>query len=495
MKNRTAPDSPARGPYDTVPVGAEDGSPPSPGTGGRTPRVARNGRIALALLLASGALNYVDRATLAVANPLIRHDLGISVAGMGALLSAFLWSYALMQLPAGLLVDRLGPRRMLSAGLAIWSVAQCLGGLVTGFGAMFATRLLLGAGEAPQSPASARVVRDWFAVPARGMATGIWNAASTLGSALSVPLLTVLMLSFGWRWMFGIMGVAGLVFAGMFWLLHRDPADVALTAGERDHLRDGVTSGGDTPVSLREWRRLFAFRTTWGMMAGSFGCIYVLWIYNAWLPGYLEVDRHMSIANTGWVAAIPFLFGIVGSLFGGRLVDILVRRGVSPVGSRKYPMMLALLGTAVATILAAEIASNAVAVACISVAMCLLYVCTATSWAMAPIAAPGRCTASIGAMQNFGGYIGGAFAPVVTGLLGQATGSFRTALWAGAGVAILAAVAYGFLVGEAIDEAALATVMPPRAPHSRAQPGEDKAAWNPSVPPGKIWDDPARESS
>ncbi|GBQ82145.1 major facilitator superfamily transporter [Gluconacetobacter johannae DSM 13595] len=467
MKNRPPP-AHARDTHDIVTV--------------RTPRLARTGRLALVLLVAGGALNYVDRATLAVANPLIRHDLGVSVAGMGALLSAFLWAYALAQLPAGLLVDRLGPRRVLSAGLAIWSLAQCLGGLVTGFGAMFATRLLLGAGESPQSPASARVVRDWFAVPARGTATGIWNSASTLGSAISVPLLTVLMLSFGWRWMFGIMGVVGLVFAGLFWLLHRDPADIALTEGERAYLRDDVNAVGRGPVSLREWRRLFAFRTTWGMMAGFFGCIYVLWIYNAWLPGYLEMDRHMSIARTGWIAAIPFLFGIAGSLCGGRLVDMLVRHGVSPVGSRKYPMIVALLGTAGATILAAEVASNAVAVGCISVAMFLLYVCTATAWAMAPVAAPGRCTASIGAMQNCGGYIGGAFAPVVTGLLGQATGSFRTALWAGAGVAILAALAYGLLIGDPIDEAALARETP-----TRARTGDDKAAWNPGVP--------ARESS
>jgi MFS family permease len=186
------------------------------------------------------------------------------------------------------------------------------------------------------------------------------------------------------------------------------------------------------------------------MIAGFFGCIYVLWIYNAWLPGYLETDRHMSIARTGWVAGVPFLFGVVGSLAGGRLVDWLVARGVSPIDSRKYPMAVALLGTALFTVMAAEISSNAVAIGCICVSMFLIYVSTATAWAMAPVAAPGNCTASLGAMQNFGGYVGGALAPAVTGIIGQATGSFRAALLTGAAIAAMAALAYAVVIKDAI---------------------------------------------
>ena len=400
------------------------------------------------LLVATGAVNYIDRATLAVANPLVRHDLGISIRGMGLLLSAFLWAYAFAQLPAGALVDRLGPRRMLSLGVALWSVAQILGGLVGGFGQFFAARVLLGIGEAPQSPASARIVRDWFNIRARGTATGIWNCSSTLGSAIAVPLVTVLMLRFGWRWMFATMGIAGLLLGGAFYVLHRDPAEVPLDDTERAHLEEGGSSGA--PVTFREWRRLFAYRTSWGMIAGFFGCIYVLWIYNAWLPGYLETDRHMSIARTGWIAAIPFLFGVAGSLTGGRLVDWLVTRGVSPIDSRKYPMAIALFGTSVFTVLTAEVRSNEVAIGCISVSLFLIYVSTATAWAMAPVAARGNCTASLGAMQNFGGYVGGALAPTVTGIIGQATGSFRPALLAGSAIAAVAALAYALVIRDPI---------------------------------------------
>lgn len=127
-----------------------------------SPRVRRIQRTALALLLLSGVINYIDRATLSIANPLIRQDLGLSVAEMGLLLSAFLWAYAFAQLPAGALVDRFGARVMLSISLATWSVAQAFGGVVSNFGQFFAARMVLGIGEAPQFPTAAKVVRDWF---------------------------------------------------------------------------------------------------------------------------------------------------------------------------------------------------------------------------------------------------------------------------------------------------------------------------------------------
>ena len=418
-----------------------------------SPRVMRIQRTALVLLVVSGVVNYVDRATLAVANPLIRHDLGLSVGDMGLLLSAFLWAYAFAQLPAGALVDRLGPRLVLPLSLALWSVAQLLGGLVTSFTQFFGARMLLGLGEAPQFPSSARVVRDWFNVAWRGTATGIWNCSSTLGTAISAPLLTALMLAFGWRWMFLIMGIAGLAAAAAFYLLHRDPHQVGLHAGERSYLTDGDEPGTAGRVTLREWKRLFQFRTTWGMIVGFFGTIYVTWVYNAWLPGYLEMQRHISISKTGWIAAIPYVFGVVGSILGGRLVDWLVTRGVSPMNSRKYPMTASLLLTALFTATAAWTESNAFAVACISASLFLLYVSSSTAWAMAPVAAPANCTASIGSMQNFGGYLGGALAPTVTGFIVQATGSFVPALLVAAAVALCAGVGYFLIVGDPIPAA------------------------------------------
>ena len=354
-----------------------------------TGRIKSIQRAALAMLVVAGMINYVDRATLAVANPLIREDLGLSIADMGYLLSAFLWAYAFAQLPTGAMVDRLGPRILLTCGLSLWSLAQVLGGFVRGFGEFFGARILLGIGEAPQFPTCARVVRDWFNPRDRGLATGIFNCASSLGTAIAVPLLTFLML--------------------------------------------------------------------------YFGCIYLTWIYTAWLPGYLEIERHMSVKFTGWAAAVPFAWGVVGGVTGGFVVDLLVRRGVRPIESRKYPAAMALLGTAACTVAAAYVTSDALAIAFISAALFLVYLTSTCAWALSSVAAPTNCTASIGAMQNFGGYLGGALAPTVTGLIVQSTGTFVPALVVGALIAVASAGSYLFIVDAPITAMDMDAISDPGA--------------------------------
>src|ERR1700761_6022722 len=229
-----------------------------------TPRLKSIQRVALAVLVVAGVVNYIDRATWAVANPLIRQELGLSIADMGYLLSAFLWAYAFAQLPTGAMVDRLGPRILLTLGLSLWSFAQLLGGLVQTFGQFFSARVLLGIGEAPQFPSGARVARDWFNQRDRGLATGVFNCASSLGTAIAVPLLTFLMLTFGWRVMFVIMGVAGLLVASVWFALYRNPTEVALTASENAYRTQGDPPGQRPQVTFREWKLLFRFRTTWG---------------------------------------------------------------------------------------------------------------------------------------------------------------------------------------------------------------------------------------
>lgn len=412
-------------------------------------------RVALALLVIAGVVNYIDRATLAVANPLIRNELGLSIADMGYLLSAFLWAYAFAQLPTGAMVDRLGPRILLTMGLSLWSVAQLLGGLVQNFGQFFGARVLLGLGEAPQFPTAARVVRDWFNQRDRGLATGVFNCASSLGTAIAVPLLTMLMLTFGWRAMFVIMGVAGLMVAAAWCVLYRNPSEIALSPGENAYRTQGDPPGARTKVSFREWKLLFRFRTTWGMIAGYFGCIYLTWIYTAWLPGYLEIERHMSVKYTGWAAAVPFACGVVGGVLGGYIADMLVRRGVEPLKSRRYPAAIALLGTAACTVAAAYVESNALAIAFISISLFLVYVTSTCAWALSSVAVPTNCTASIGAVQNFGGYLGGALAPTVTGLIVQHTGSFVPALVVGGLIGVVSAGSYLFIVDQPITAADL----------------------------------------
>lgn len=416
---------------------------PAPAT---PPRLRTVQRSALTLLVLAGTLNYIDRATLSVANPLIRSELNLSIADMGLLLSAFLWAYAFFQLPGGALIDRVGPRRLLGSGLLVWSLAQAAAGFVGSFWQFSIARVFLGLGEAPMFASCVRVVRDWFNPRQRGLAMGICNSTSSLGPAIAPPILTFLMLEFGWRWMFGFMGVAGVVIALIWFARYRDVAETTLTPEEKAYLTEGEEAAALAPVTFREWGGLFRFRTTWGLIVGFFGIVYMTWMFQGWLPGYLEIQRHMSIRTTGLVASIPFICGVVGSVGFGWVTDRLMAMGFSPVNSRKIPVIIGLLGMAVFTYIAAETASNVVAVACISVAVFCNGGASGMSWSLAGVAAPSNCTASLGSMMNFGGYIGGALAPTVTGFIVQATGSFEKALLTGAVIALVGAFAYLLIV-------------------------------------------------
>jgi MFS family permease len=403
------------------------------------------------MLLITGAVNYVDRVALSIANPLVRADLHLSIADMGVLLSVFLWTYALCQLPVGGMIDRLGPRWLLGIGVILWSLAQVAVGFVGTMGQFVWTRVFLGIGESPQFPLGARVVRNWYNVRDRGVPTGIFNSASTLGPAIAPPLLTALMIGLGWRWMFIVIGLAGLVLGLVWFMIYRDPSAHHLDAGEQRYLLQGEDSSAGQTVSFAEWRHLFAFRTTWGMIFGNFGSGYMIWLYAAWLPGYLEIQRDMTIAHTGIVAAIPYVFGFLGSLFGGWVCDRLVRGGFSPINSRKLPVIIGMVGMAAFTVLAAVTPSNTVAVLCITVAMFLGNMSGATIWALAVVAAPAKGVGSLGGMQNFGGFLGGALAPMVTGFIVQMTHSFVPALVLAAVVGIGSALIYLVVVQRPVD--------------------------------------------
>lgn len=296
--------------------------------------------------------------------------------------------------------------------LAVWSGAQLACGFVANVGQFAAARVLLGVGEAPNFPTGGRVVRDWFSLRERGFATGVFNGASYIGTGIAAPLLTLLMLMWGWRWMFAIMGVLGLGVCVLWYLVYRDPTQAALTEEE-----DRYRTAGDAPD-------------------------YVNWLFNAWLPGYLEMARHMSIGKTGWVAALPYAFAVVGSLCGGTIADRLMARGLSRVYSRLVPLCSAMAVNALLVVAVAMVDSNVVAVVCLCGSMFCSTVAMSCPWAIVSVLALANCTGSLGGMQNFGGYVGGALAPTVTGFIVQDTGSFVPALLVGAAMWVVAAAAY-----------------------------------------------------
>jgi len=420
--------------------------------GTKSRRLKKTQCIALGLLILAGIVNYMDRSTLAIANHSISQELGLSASQMGLLLSSFSLAYAFSQLPVGALLDRFGARAMLGLGMMVWSTAQVLVGFVGSLQQFLSVRVLLGIGEAPQFPAGAKVVSEWFAARERGGPTGLFNAASSIGPALAPPILTVLMLSFGWRTMFVLTGVFGMAVAVGWYIFYRNRNEVELTPSEVLSLADPSDRAINVSTKLTwlEWKGLFKYRSTWGMLVGFMGVVYMLWLYLTWLPVYLEHEHHLSIARTGWIVSIPFIFGAVGAVSGGFFADALMKRGVAPIRSRKWPICVGLIGAACFTIPAAYTPNTVLAVTYISMAVFFLNIASSGGWALVSVVVPRRLVASLGSLQNFGGYLGGSLAPFVTGVVVDRTHSFVNALLISAVVSFVAALIYMFVVDKPI---------------------------------------------
>ena len=409
---------------------------------------------AVILCAAAIAINYLDRSTIAIANPQIRSEFHISAAQFGALQSAWSLSFAVAQIPIGLLIDRLGPGTLLGVSLVLWSLSVAAGGFAGSFRQLFAARALLGVTESPAYPTAVRVTSNWFQTQDRGVPTGVFNMGANVGTALAPPALTALMLILGWRSMFIFMGVAGIVAAGVWRWLYRDPGQVTLATADNSYV-EANRSRGTPPISARQWARLFRFQTTWAMIAGAFCSGYGIWMYVTWLPGYLEGQHHVSIARTGFLATIPLVCSMIGSFCGGYASDHLAARGMAIVKARKLPTAIGYVGSALFTAVAAASSTAGAAVMWISCAMFCLYFAVAGKWTLITAVSPQPYCASCSSIQNFGSYLGGACSPFVTGLVVDRTGSFVSALLIGAVVMTVGAVIYYFMVVRPITDADL----------------------------------------
>jgi MFS family permease len=414
-----------------------------------SPRTRRLRNIAVTLLVIAGSVNYLDRAAVSVGNPEIRQDLHLSFSQMGLLLSAFAWSYGLAQIPAGAAVDRFGPRRALGFGLVLWSLAQLGAGLVGSLGQFIAARVALGLGESPMYIGGAKVCADWFRLKERALPVAIFNSSSALAPALAPPLLTVLMVAFGWRAMFVMAGVAGFAIAIAWVALYRDPAEAKIPAADiaAIHAEDGVDS---EHAGWRQILWLLRFSTAWGMFLGFFGVIYLYWLYATWLPGYLETERHLSIAEAGWWSAVPLAGGFCGAVAGGYMSAALGR--VMEAGAAcRLPVIAGLLAAAGFTVAGALAANTWVAIAFMACGLFAVNVSSSCGWALAAVIAPNNTVATLEAIQNIGGSLGGSLAPYITGAVVQRTGSFVPAFILAGAIAVACAVIYGTMARKRIS--------------------------------------------
>lgn len=397
--------------------------------------------------LAAGIVNYMDRIAVSVAAPAMMSDLGLTRTDIGLMGTMFSWTYAVAQLPSGWLVDKLGARKMYSIAIAVWSVATTL--MATGHRLwhFLLFRSFLGVAEAPNGPASSKITANWFPRSERGQATAIWDSGSKWGSAIAPPLLTALMLSFGWRTMFVLLGVAGVVLAVAFFIFYRSPeSHPRLAQKELDYINAGHASQTVAPSQV-SWRALFGYRQIWGMMFGYFCVIWVWNIFIVFLPLYLQEARGVSIRGSGTLAAVPYLGAAILGIFGGYVMTRYTQlRGCDPLAGKRHVMSASAIVSGALICLIPFVHSIAGTMVVMTVALGFLATMQAAAWAMPGDIVDSSQVASVGAIQNFGGYFGGSLAPLLTGIIADATGSYTTSFVIAGIIAALAAVAYTALV-------------------------------------------------
>lgn len=396
------------------------------------------------LILIAAVINYFDRANLSIANSTIAREFDLSSTQMGLLLSAFLWPYAIANLPAGWLVDKFGPKKIFSFGLTLWSAVTIIAGFTSGYGTLYALRVLLGVAESPFFTTGIKVTNMWFSDKERGLPTSIINTGSQIANAIAPPLLTILMLSLGWRGMFVVIGIMSVPIILMWLKFFRAPNKAE---HQLIHREDDATLY--QPISTKSnvnWGSLFKRRSTWFMIIGNFSIMFTIWVYLTWLPSYLENSMGLSIQQTGWVASIPFIAGILGVLCGGSLSDWLVRKGVTAVTARKVPIVAGAAFAAFSVAPVAYVHSYTLSITLLSLGYFFSQLPQGAIWTLASDIAPSDQVSSLGSIQNFGGFLGAACAPIVAGIVLDVTGNFTNVFMLGAGLLLIGAISYAFFV-------------------------------------------------
>ncbi|ABB11471.1 MFS transporter [Burkholderia lata] len=401
----------------------------------------------------ANVINFIDRANLAIAAPSIRADLGLDAVGMGLVLSAFFWTYAFLQLPAGWFIDKVGVRVSLALAVGWWSVFTVATGAARGLTQLVGVRLMLGVGEAAAIPSFAKVAFNWFPRSERGLASSIFDSGSRVGSALSLPLVAWLISIVGWRGSFVITGGIGLVWALAWWFIYRDPERYRAIAPDAvDALlaqRGAPTVAAATDGPKVSWLDLFRYRTVWGMMIGLFCLNFAIYFFITWFPSYLLQSRGFSLASLGTWGMLPALLAIPGGWLGGYVSDSLFRRGWSATAARKTCLVLGmLLSSSIA--LSAFVENVWACLGLFALAYASLSFAGANVWTLVGEVAPTPAhVASLGGIQNFAGNLAGIFITTFTGVMLSITkGSFVVPLAVAGALCIVGALSYLFIVGK-----------------------------------------------
>jgi len=414
----------------------------------------------IGVLLGVGVLiNYFDRINVSVAAPQLQSAFNLDAADLGILFSAFFWPYALLQIPAGVILDRYGVTRVGRWGAFLWGIASAITAFSSGFTSLFVARALLGVAEAPGFPVSSKATGYWFPRRERALATAIFDAAAKFSNVIGVPLVALAVVTFGWRWGFGLTAALSFGYFAAFYFIYRDPSrDPRLSAGEKDYIREGgaTPEGPSGSSAMGMLGYLLTKSKVWGLTIGFAAYGYSFYLFLTWLPGYLVRTMHMSIIKSAGYAAVPWAVATVTDLaVGGWLIDHLIARGRDETRVRKAVLVIGmLLGLAVFG--ATRTTDPVWAIFWISIALGGLAAAAPVGWSLPSLIAPRGGVGTVGGIMNFANNLMGAAAPIVTGFIVGATNSFTNAFMVAGIILAVGIVSFVFVMGriEAIPEPA-----------------------------------------
>jgi sugar phosphate permease len=404
----------------------------------------------IGLCFLANVISYIDRANLAIAAPSIRADLGIDATEMGLVLSAFFWTYAVTQLPAGWFIDKVGVRLSLAMAVTFWSLFTMATGLARGLSQFIGARLALGVGEAAALPSFGKVAFNWFPRTERGIASSIFDSGSRVGSALSLPLVTALIGLVGWRGSFVVTGLIGIVWVIIWWFIYRDPERYRAIAPEAVDALLAQRGAPTAPKTAKiSWLDLFRYRSVWGIMIGLFCLNFAIYFFITWFPSYLLQARGFSLQSLGTLGMLPALLAIPSGWLGGYVSDRLIRGGWSATRARKTLLVGGMLTSSVIG-LSAMVESTSACLGLFALAYAGLAVAGTQCWAVVSEIAPTPAhVASIGGIQNFAGNLAGIMISTFTGVMLTITkGSFLIPLGVAGGLCVVGALSYLFIVGK-----------------------------------------------
>jgi len=414
----------------------------------------------LLMLFLVTTINYADRATISIAGSDLQKDLGISAVSLGFIFSAFGWAYVLGQIPGGWLLDRFGSKRVYAIGIFTWSVFTLLQSIVGFFPAasavvlLFVLRAMVGLAEAPSFPGNARIVSAWFPTAERGTASAVFNSAQYFATVIFAPLMGWVTYTFGWQYVFSMMGIAGIIFAGIWLKVIYNPKDhPKISATELAHIEN---NGGLVDMDNAErknqgpgWhhvKQLLTNRMLLGVYLGQYCINAITYFFLTWFPVYLVQEHNMTILKAGFFASLPAICGFVGGILGGIISDKLLRRGYSLSLARKLPIVTGLLlSTSMVFCNYVELEGLIIAI------MALAFFgkgLGALGWAVVADTSPKQIAGLSGGIFNAFGNVASITTPIIIGYIVSATGTFEWALVYVAGNALIAIFSYLFIVGK-----------------------------------------------